>query len=224
MHTGKGQVIEMLLEDGQRLARIACPTNLIPSAGQYLLAGDASDSPLPVPLFYTDSAPEGFLAAPPIPETWMPGSYVSLRGPLGRGFTLPLSARRIALVAFDDAPLRLRGLIRPALKQSAAVVLVSDFHMDNLSDEVEAQPLSALLDVIAWADYVAFDVARVNLLGLREMLGLLKQLPASYEAQVLIHTAMPCGGVAECIVCGVSLKSGWQMVCKDGPVFDLREI
>jgi len=25
-------------------------------------------------------------------------------------------------------------------------------------------------------------------------------------------------------VCGVNLKSGWQLVCKDGPVFDLREI
>src|SRR5215204_6152840 len=224
MHTGKGQVIETLLEDGQRLARIACPANLIPSAGQYLLAGDASDSPLPVPLFYTDSAPEGFLVAPPIPESWMPGLHVSLRGPLGRGFAIPLSARRIALVAFDDAPLRLRGLIRPALKQSAAVVLVSDFHMDNLSDEVEAQPLSALLEVMAWADYMAFDVARVNLLGLKERLGMLKQLPASYEAQVLIRTAMPCGGVAECSVCGVNLKSGWQMACKDGPVFDLREI
>ncbi len=232
MHTGIGQVIETILEDGQRLARIACPANLVPSAGQYLLASDASDSPLSVPLFYTDSAPEGsalahghhFLAAPPIPKSWMPGLQVSLRGPLGRGFTLPLSARRIALVAFDDAPARLRGLIRPALKQSAAVVLVTDFHADNLSDEVEAQPLSALRDVMAWADYAAFDVARVNLFGLRERLEVLKQAQVSYEAQVLIRTGMPCGGIAECGVCAIGLKSGWQMACKDGPVFDLREI
>jgi dihydroorotate dehydrogenase electron transfer subunit len=135
-----------------------------------------------------------------------------------------MSARKIALVAFDDAPLRLRGLIRPALKQGAAVVLVSDFHVDNLSDEVEAQPLSALQDVMAWADYAAFDVARVNLFELRERLGVLKQAQASCEAQILIRTAVPCGGVADCGVCGVSLKSGWQLACKDGPVFDLREI
>jgi len=224
MHTGKGQVLETILEDGQRLARIACPVNLIPSAGQYLLASDASDSPLPVPLYSTDSAPEGFLAAPPIPESWMPGMHISLRGPLGHGFAIPVFARKIALVAFDDAPLRLRGLIRPALKQGAAVVLVSDFHVDNLSDEVEAQPLSALLDVMAWADFAAFDVARVNLFGLRERLGMLKQAQASCEAQILIRTAVPCGGVADCAVCGVNLKSGWQLACKDGPVFDLREI
>lgn len=224
MHTGKGQVIETILEDGQRLARISCLTNLIPSAGQYLLASDASDSPLPVPLYYTDSAPEGFIAAPPIPEAWMPGMQISLRGPLGRGFALPAFARKIALIAFDDAPLRLRGLIRPALKQGAAIVLVSDFSVDNLSDEVEAQPLSALQDVLAWADFAAFDVARVNLFELREKLGMMKQAQAACEAQVLIRTAVPCGGVADCGVCGVSLKSGWQLACKDGPVFDLREI
>jgi len=232
MHTGKGQILETLLEDGQRFARIACPASLIPSAGQYLLASDASDSPLPVPLYYTDSAPEGFLAAPPIPHSWMPGTSLSLRGPLGRGFLIPAAARKIALIVFDDAPLRLRGLIRPALKQGAAVVLVADFKVDNLSDEVEVQPLSVLLDVMTWADYAAFDVARGNLFGLREQLGMLKQarpefdrrVPASYEAQVLIRAAMPCGGVAECGVCAVSLKSGWQMSCKDGPVFDLREI
>ena len=224
MHTGKGQVLETILEDGQRLARISCPTNLIPSAGQYLLASDASDSPLPVPLYYTDSAPEGFLAASPFPESWMPGTTISLRGPLGSGFRLPVFARKIALVAFDDTPLRLRGLIRPALKQGAAVVLVSDFHVDNLSDEVEAQPLSAMQDVMAWADYAAFDVARENLFELRERLGVLKQAQVTCEAQVLIRTAVPCGGVADCGVCGVNLKSGWQLACKDGPVFDLREI
>lgn len=224
MQTGKGQVIETILEDGQRLARISCPTNLIPSVGQYLLASDASDSPLPVPLYYTDSAPEGFIAAPAIPEFWMPGLQISLRGPLGRGFAIPTSARKIALIAFDDAPLRLRGLIRPALKQGAAVVLVSDFAADYLSDEVEAQPLSALQDVLAWADFAAFDVARVNLFELREKLGIMKQAQAACEAQVLIRTAVPCGGVADCGVCGVSLKSGWQLACKDGPVFDLREI
>jgi dihydroorotate dehydrogenase electron transfer subunit len=223
MHTGKGQIVETILEDGQRLVRIVCPANLIPTAGQYLLAGDASDSPLPVHLFYTDSAPEGFLAAPPIPETWMPGSRLSLRGPLGRGFVIPISARKIVLTAFDDAPLRLRGLIRPALKQGAAVVVVSDFAVGNLSDAVEVQPLSAMAEVLAWADYAAFDTARENLPKLREKLGAKNQLSAEMEAQILIRTFMPCGGAAECGVCAVSLKSGWQMACKDGPIFDLRE-
>jgi dihydroorotate dehydrogenase electron transfer subunit len=221
MKSGKGQIIEIYLDAG---AQIICTPELIPAPGQYLLASDASDAPLPVPLFYTESASEGFIVAPSIPESWMPGMQIFLRGPLGRGFAVPASARKIALIALDDEPVRLRGLIKPALKQGAAVVLVSDFALDNLSDEVEAQPLSALQDVMAWADYAAFDVARVNLFELRERLRVLKQAQAACEAQVLIRTAVPCGGVADCGVCGVSLKSGWLLACKDGPVFDVREI
>src|SRR5215207_8711305 len=126
MHTGPGQLVELILQDGLRSARLSCPGNLIPAPGQYLLAGAGSASLLPVPLFYTDSAPSGFIAAPPLPDSWNPGCQLHLRGPLGRGFTLPTLVRRVALVAYDDTPARLLGLIRPALQQNAAVVLVCD--------------------------------------------------------------------------------------------------
>jgi len=224
MHIGKGQVLELILENGLRIARISCPVDLIPSPGQYLLAGDASDSPLPVSLFSTESAPGSFISSAPIPETWTPGAKITLRGPLGHGFDLPASARKVALVPFDDSSSRLRSLIKPALKQGAAVVLVSDLDGERLPDEVEIQPFSALDEILAWADFVAFNVARENLPGLRERLGVLGQLSVKKEAQVLVHTPVPCGGVAECGVCAVTLKSSWKLACKDGPVFDLREI
>ncbi len=151
----------------------------------------------------------------------MPGMEISLRGPLGNGFALPASARKIALIALDVLPSRLRGLIRPALSQGAAVVFVSDSQVENLADEVEVQPLSALGEVFAWADYAAFDVTRENLSGLMERLGKPNQLSAGKEADVLVRTPVPCGGVAECGVCAVVTKSGWKMACKDGPMFKL---
>jgi NAD(P)H-flavin reductase len=224
MQTGKGQVIELILQDGLRSARLSCLGNLLPAPGQYLLAGASSDSPLPVPLFHTDSAPSGFIAAPPVPDSWRPGQEIHLRGPLGHGFTLPISARRVALVAYDDTPARLHGLIRSALKQDAAVVLVADSAPDHLPDDVEVQPLSTLSEVCEWTDYMAFDVARENLPELRKRLGSLDQMSAYKEAQVLIRTLMPCGGVAECGVCAVTLKSNWKMACKDGPVFDWKDV
>ena len=224
MHTAKGQVIELILENGLRHARISCPANLIPAPGQYLLASDEPASPLSVPIFYTDSAPQGFIASAPVPDSWVPGMEIHLRGPLGRGFSLPLSARKVGLIAFDDAPSRLRGLIAPALKQSAAVVLVTDLDSDSLPDEVEIQPTSALAEIVEWGDYLAFDVARENLFELKEYLGSMKQAWAKNEAQLLIRTPMPCGGVAVCGVCAVTLKSGWEMACKEGPVFELKEI
>lgn len=219
MHAAKGLVLELILENGLRYAQIACPATLIPAPGQYLLASHASDSPLPVPVFYTDSAPQGFIAA--APETWTPGLELFLRGPLGHGFTLPAAARKVALVAFGDSPARLRGLIAPSLKQGAAVVIVTDADSDALPTEVEVQPLSALGEVMAWADALFFDVAREDLARLREKV---RPVLGRSEAQVLIRAPMPCGGVAECGVCAVTLKSGWELACKEGPVFRLDEI
>ena len=224
MQTGKGQVLQLILEDGYRHARVSCPSNLIPSPGQYLLAGDGSDSPLPVPLFHTDFVAQGFTAAAPIPDLWRPGTELQLRGPLGHGFTLPLSSRKVGLIAFDFSPARLKGLISPSLKQDAAVVLVCDSSVDHLPDDVEVQPISALQDIVKWADYLAFDVAREKMSQLKEQLGKLNHVVAGKEAQVLIHTPVPCGGVAECGVCAVTLKSTWKLACKDGPVFDWGDI
>lgn len=224
MHTVTGQVLELILEDERRYIRVVCPVSMIPAPGQYLLASDGSDSPLPVPLFYTDSAPQGFVAALPLTAAWSPGIALHLRGPLGRGFNLPLAARRVGLVAYDDTSARLRGLIRPALKKDAAVVMVSSTTTENLPDDVEVQPPSVLDDILEWADYVAFDVARENLPRLRERLAKRNQLSAGLGAQVLIRTAIPCGGIAECGVCAVTLKSDWKLACKDGPVFDWREL
>jgi NAD(P)H-flavin reductase len=222
MQTGNGQVVELILEDGLRLVRLACPSSLIPSPGQYLLAGDGSNSSLPVPLFYTDSAPQGFIAAAPLPNSWNPGRELSLRGPLGRGFTLPSSCRRIGLIAFDTSPARLNGLIQPALKQDAAIVLVCASAPEDLPDAVEVQPMSALEEVVEWADYVACDIRREDLSQMRERK--MDQLMVRNDAQVLIYTAIPCGGIAECGVCAVTLKSGWKLACTEGPVFDWSEL
>ena len=225
MYTGKGQVDELVLENGFRHAQISCAVNLIPSPGQYLLAGPASQpDPLPVSLFSTESTLKGFTACAPIPETWTPGTEVTLRGPLGHGFGLPSSARKIALVAFDDTPARLMELLRIALKQDAAVVLVCDSSDSQLPDDVEVQPLSTMVEVFEWADYSAFDVARENLPELKQMLRGGKQISAKWEAQALVRTMMPCGGIADCGVCAVTLKSNWKLICKDGPVFDWREL
>lgn len=218
MHTGKGLVNELILRDGLRHAQISCPENLIPSPGQYLLSGMAPDVPLPDPVYYMDSAPEGFVAAP-APAGWIPGMNLHLRGPLGHGFELPSTARRIAVVAIHDSILRVRPLIGPALRQGAAVVLVTDTAADNLPDDVEVQPVSALGEIIRWADWVGLDIAREDLSGLRESLGEQNQASAMMEADVFVRTPIPCGGAAECGVCAVPTKSGWKMACKEGPVF-----
>ena len=225
MRVGTGELIELSLENGMTGGRLLCPQDLIPAPGQYLLAHDpASDAPLPAPIFNAGFAPGGFLLAPPIPADWRPGATLSLRGPLGHGFNLPPSARRLALVAVNGNPHRLLALLAPALAQGADVTLLTESILDNLPADVEAQPLAGLSDAVGWADFLAIDVMRESLLGLWKMLGFGEQAKVPLDAQALVVAPMPCGGLAECGVCAVAVRRGWKMACKDGPVFNLNEI
>lgn len=220
-----GELVELYLENGMTGGRLLCPQNLVPKPGQYLLVHDpASDSPLSAPVFSAGSIPGGFLVAPPISRTWKAGTTLSLRGPLGRGFSLPASARKVALIALAESTARLKPLLALALHQCALVVLVSDLDSPDLPSEVEIQPLSELTETLHWADYLAFDLYRESLLGLGEMLVLDEQAKAMLAAQVLVVTPLPCGGMAECGVCAVGVRRGWKMACKDGPVFNLSEL
>ncbi|MFN8411581.1 MAG: hypothetical protein U0Z26_04260 [Anaerolineales bacterium] len=222
MHTGTGIITEIYL-DGS--ARMDCPPNLIPSPGQYLHAHAAtSDSPLPVSLFFYESAPKGFRFTPPLPPSWTIGTKLNLRGPLGHGFVYPAEARKVALIGFDESALRLNGVMSQALKANAEVVLISDSSVGDLPEAIEVQPLRAFAEVCKWADFIAIDIARENLSQLRERFGMLEQVAALREAQVLIRTDVPCGGLAECGVCAVNHRDGWKMTCKDGPVFVLKEL
>jgi hypothetical protein len=222
---GAGELTELYLENGLTGGRLLCPQNLIPEPGQYLLAHDlASDAFLTAPVFNAGPVPGGFLISPPIPQNWQPGVKLALRGPLGRGFSLPKSSRRIALVSFGETSARLKPLLAAALEIGAAVVLVTDLELPDLSPEVEIQPVSMLAETARWSDYLAIDVFRESLPGLREKLEIGEQAGIPFEAQVLVVTSMPCGGLAECGVCAVKVRRGWKIACKDGPVFDLKEL
>jgi NAD(P)H-flavin reductase len=222
MKIGAGQLFEIYLDSS---VRIICPPELIPAPGQYLLAhATASDSPLAVPVFFSDSAPDGFRSAPLMDSSWMPGAHLNLRGPLGHGFSIPAFSRKVALIAFDESPARLRGLISIALKQGAEVVLVSSSTVDDVPEAVEVQPLQEMPDIYQWADYAAFDVGRENLNQLMEKFERMGQAKGPHEAQVLIRAPIPCGALAECGICALIVRHEWKMICKDGPVFDFKEL
>ena len=228
----EGKVVELVLVDGFPAARISCPPRLIPPPGTYLLAHKpGSDLPLATAVFaagvftkpHSVNA-DSFLIAPPAPESWTPGTHLYLRGPLGHGFALPASARRIALVADDSSPRRLLAMLDAAFAQEAAVTLVCENPVDDLPLQVEVQPIRALPDVCSWADYLAVDAARESIPALKQMLGNFHSIKIPGVAQILVRTPMPCGALAECGVCSVELRGGIQFACEDGPVFDLKSL
>ncbi|MFZ5855666.1 MAG: hypothetical protein ACOYZ6_02455 [Chloroflexota bacterium] len=215
----EGRITERFLDERRAAARISCPPTLIPAPGQYLLAyNPASNDPLAVAVFSASPLADGFLAASPLPAAWTPGTSVHLRGPLGRGFALPAAARRVALAVWDVSPAYLLGLIPLALKQDAAISLVCNEPPEDLPNDVEIRPMAALEEICHWADYLALAVTRE---GWRERVGNSRALKVPREAQVLIVTPMPCGGLAKCGVCSVEISKGSFLACEDGPVFTL---
>jgi len=220
MKTGQG-VIQEIYFDRNTAARLSCPSVLVPGPGQYLLAEapDGTTEILPVPIFPAGIAEGGFLVASPVPKTWTPGTSLNLRGPLGNGFRLPTASRAVALAAFGENTQKLSALIEPALAQGAAVTLLCAQPPQGLPNEVEIMPLELLKDVTQWADYLAVDLPREMTRTLPELFQSFKVIG---EAQVLVTAPMPCGGRGDCGVCAVSMKRGHKLICKDGPVLDLK--
>ncbi len=226
MRTSIARVREIQSQAGGLAAWIDCPTAAIPAVGQYTLAVNPEDESALVasPVFLAERGADGFLAAPPVPAQWMPGTTLILRGPLGYGFSLPVMARRVALAAFDETADRLLPLVSLALAQGAAVALFNDAALPSLPSAVEAYPFNSLPELLAWADFLALCLPIAALPELRSRLGMGIHERLSCPAQALVLAAMPCGGLAECGVCAIPAPRGWKLACKDGPVFNLEEI
>ena len=221
----EGRIVEKFLDERRAAVRLECLSAVIPQPGQYLLAYDpASEEPLAVPVFSAGNSQDGFLAAPPLPRRWTPGMTLQLRGPLGHGFILPPSARRVALSAWDVSPAYLLGLIQPAQAQGAAITLICDDPPENLPTDMEIDPLFALGEICQWADYLAVAGSREAIVGWRERFKDKKQTQLPREAQALVVTSMPCGGLAKCGVCSLETRRGVELACEDGPVFHFSDL
>jgi hypothetical protein len=233
MRSFRGEVSEIWLENAMTAGRIDCPAGVRPAPGQYLLAFAPSGetAPLAAVLFPSRSYDDGLAVAPPLPESWLPGTSLHLRGPLGHGFSLPSGARRIALAALGATAGRLLSLALQALGRGASVTLVCPQDLleglqtrQALPLSIEASPLEALPETLAWADFIAMDLAVEDLARLRPRLGLGFEERLPCPGQALVGAPMPCGGLADCGACAIPAQRGWKLACKHGPVFDLAEL
>ena len=96
MRISVGRVTSINLDsDGRQAAWITCPSGQVPAPGQYMLAqgSEGHGEYLTYRLFPGELGSDGFLAAPPLPTTWSPGAELVMRGPVGKGFSLPVGVR-----------------------------------------------------------------------------------------------------------------------------------
>lgn len=221
------RIREIRLEKpGQTQALVDCPPGAVPLCGQYGRARALNDTQaaLAQPIFLSAQRKDGFLTASPVPETWSPGSELILSSPLGRGFVLPASARRVAAAVFGSTASRLLPLLEQALANNADVSIFTDDAPAALPTRVEINSLKSLSENLAWADFLAVDVPLERVGTLSDLLGLNHGQFLPCPGQALVYAPMPCTGMAACGACAVKLKRGWKLTCEDGPVFNLRDL
>jgi hypothetical protein len=225
MPSANGLVTEIRMEAGGLAAIIDYPAGLRPSAGQYLAAvGPDPAHVLPVILYPTSLPGQAQRFGPPIPPGWFAGFSLTLRGPLGNGFHLPPTARRVLLAAYESSAELLLPLAGLALAQAASVTLCAANPPDGLPTDVEVLPLSQLPDALVWADYLGLALPNENIADFRRLAGFTSNQRLPIPAEALILAPMPCAGMGACQVCAVSTSRGWKLACQDGPVYPLSHL
>ena len=227
MQVCEGEIHAVELDvSGQRCAYISCPPHVIPAPGQFVLAHKVMDDMqmLLSPLFSQRRTSNGFLSAPSVPEIWQPGTSLIMRGPLGRGFSLSGEIRNLALLAMGSTPARLLAFREFLSQGDVAMALFSDIKLHALPIEIEVHPLAAFPEFQLWADMILVDLPAQMLPVLRDLIGAHSPSELIPETQVLLTTDMPCGAIADCGVCAVKTRTGWALVCWDGPVFNMKDL
>jgi NAD(P)H-flavin reductase len=220
-------ITEIFQLGDETCAVLNLPEKFWPQPGQYLTSQHSTGQVeiLPVNLFKVYSKPGG-LSVGPVPGHWQPGDRLDCMPPKGHRFQIPMSGRHVGLLAYQVPPTRLLALAEQIRSNKAAAALFcepspTDALLTAIPADMEVSPVSILLDNLDWPDYLAVDL---QLEDLPQLTDLIQPNTLRCEGQVLIRTAMPCGGVAECGVCALKTRSGWQLACDDGPVFDLHEV
>ncbi len=163
------------------------------------------------------------------------GTVLDVLGPLGHGWTLRSTIRNALLLAEERSISALTLLAQVALEQDIAVTLINQSRTIEesyppalLSPEIEYRVvteqqdknlLQTLPEILPWADAAYCSVSHETSSALYTRF---ERLRAKNFAQGTITRPLACG-TGVCFACSVETHSGQKLVCRDGPVFDLRD-
>ncbi|HMQ30321.1 MAG TPA: hypothetical protein PKD53_06305 [Chloroflexaceae bacterium] len=177
------------------------------------------------------------------------GARLDLYGPVGAGFALDGRAGNLLLAGAGPALPALVFLARAAADRASGVVLLAAGEPGllpppyMLPPDVEYQTgtdLLALLaaapgsvtgpaglpasgSLIAWADRVYLALGEGLVAGAADAVRAGRLRWQRGFAQAALAGPMPCG-LGTCLACPVETRDGTRLRCKDGPVFDLRDL
>jgi dihydroorotate dehydrogenase electron transfer subunit len=167
------------------------------------------------------------------------GAALDLIGPLGRGWRVPETARRVLLVAGGVGLAPLNMLLAPLAKRCQVHLIAGAQSAERL---MPLEGLDGRIELTVTTDdgtagHKGFttDVAR-ELLAQRDFDYIATCGPepmqrtvaalareAGVACEVSLERRMACG-VGACLSCVVATTAGNKRVCVDGPVFDSQEV
>jgi dihydroorotate dehydrogenase electron transfer subunit len=172
-----------------------------------------------------------------------PKEKLDILGPLGNGFKIPEGLKSALLVAGGMGVAPLLALAEELRRKEGKVhLLIGAKRKDSLLCEKEFKDLGCqmklstedgsagfkgtvtalLADFLSTGDHRPSTIYACGPRGmLKEVSGIAKE--EGLSCQVSLEEYMACG-VGACLGCPVKTKSGYKMVCKEGPVFSGQEV
>jgi dihydroorotate dehydrogenase electron transfer subunit len=213
------------------LVRCTIPGSADPFLGRTLFVAGCDPQAGFVRLLFTAEEP-GLLWL----STQGQGNEVSMVGPLGKPFQLEKSTRHLLLIGFGATLPALLMLAHEAAQREVAVVLHAGATEPSLlpppfllPPTVEYQSFDTAgqergyLQSLSWADQVAGALALEEVGPLVEAVRRAKIRWERGYVQIVLDGPLPCVS-GTCLGCLIDTREGMRLRCKDGPVFDLRDL
>ena len=231
--------VHLLEVQAPQLARTAQP-------GQYCMLrgcdGLASDPLLRRPFFVAEVEPGRGLCRFLIhrrgrASNWLArqqaGMPLDLLGPLGHGWLLRPETRNLLLIGEDPLLGALLPLAGRALEQEMSVTLIHwvesaerGYPAALLPPEVEYQVFlgadrpERISEYLAWADTVCCSISETLLTTLARVGTRWRE---KQFAQAVMGRPLMCV-TSTCQVCQLETRHGSRLICRDGPIFALRDL
>ncbi|MEJ6951657.1 dihydroorotate dehydrogenase electron transfer subunit [Natronospora cellulosivora (SeqCode)] len=173
-------------------------------------------------------------------STLKKGEEIDTLGPLGEGFTTEIKNKKLLVIGggMGIAPLLyLSRILSPANNLTVIIGGNNASEMEyfcNKFQELDLNLRIATMDgskdfcgntVELWQDTAEFDFDYLYSCGPSAMMKAVQDLVIKYniDGEVSLEEKMGCG-IGLCLSCVCKSKEGNQRICKEGPVFSIKDI
>jgi dihydroorotate dehydrogenase electron transfer subunit len=160
------------------------------------------------------------------------GAELDILGPLGHGWQIRPTIHNLLLIGAEPQIAALTLLAQVALTQELAITLLCLSSGEDeayppalLPEEVEYHIITGDLatevkDYLNWADAACCSLPRDILLACYQRY---ERMRRRHFAQCVLLQPLTCGS-GVCLTCNVETRTGQQLICRDGPVFAVRDV